>query len=203
MVKHGPSKTYMVSGALLTLSCFSLLAVGSIALSGCMGGGSAPSQEQKKEDPVTMQVIQLDELSSLGNKNADGQYLVAKVSIKNQSNQTIVLNPAEFSLQNITENEKERYSQPSEKTLGPQFARAYGDTEKDKILDVMPSNLYPRMELLRYLVFMVPSDARPDGYQITYTSSSAKVSVPLVSPGTTIVNDHRNEYQKSYQPSEP
>ena len=193
------------SGSLLALSCFGLLLAGSITVSGCAGGGGTPSAEQKKEEPVKMEVVQLDQLSTLADKTADGQFMVAKVNIKNTSNQTIVLRPTDFTLENITENEKERYSQPTEKTLGPQFARAYGPTEKDKILDVLPSNLYPRMELVRYFVFMVPSDAKPDGYQITYTSTapSAKVSVPLDTPGTTIINDNRNELQKSSQSTEP
>ncbi|MCE3236888.1 MAG: hypothetical protein K0Q50_3080 [Vampirovibrio sp.] len=187
------------ANSLLALSCFGILLASSVAFSGCAGGGGAPTAEQKQEEPVKMEVVQIDQLSTLADKAADGQFMVAKVSIKNTTNQTIILRPTDFTLENITENDKERYSQPSEKTLGPQFAKAYGPKEKDKVLDVLPSNLYPRMELVRYFVFMVPSDAKPDGYQITYTSTtpSAKVSVPLDTPGTTIINDNRNEFQRS------
>lgn len=192
------------SRSLLALSCFGLLLAGSVALSGCGGGGSQ-QQEEKKEDLLKMSVVQLDQFAKLDEKNADGQFMVAKVNIKNMSNQSLVLNPGDFNLENVTDNEKDRYSQPSEKNISNEFTKVYGDSEKDKIMDMFPSNLYPRMELVRYFVFMVPSDAKPEGYQITYTSTTppAKISVPLATPGTTTINDHRNESEKPAEPTEP
>ena len=136
----------------------------------------------------------------------DGQYLVARVSLKNPGNATIVLEPADFILENITKNEQERYSQPAEKGLASVFGRVYGRDLRERLMDNTSSNLYPRMQIERYFVFMVPSDAAVNGYQITY--KPANVSVPLVTSEATIINDHRieaspNDDSQSEQPSNP
>lgn len=175
--------------SLFTLSCFGLLAVGVVSLSGCAANQDAA--QEKKEPVLQMQVFQVDQLSRLGDKISDGQYVVAKVGLKNLSNKTITFTPENFKLENITENEKERYSQPAETGLSNDFAKDYGEVLKSKLMDFAPTNLYPRMELDRYFVFMVPSDAKITGYQITYTPE--KISTPLAVTGTTNINDHRNE----------
>jgi hypothetical protein len=192
------SKISNFSRSVLALSCFGLLLTG--ALSGCGGGSS--QQEEKKIELLKMDVSQLDQFSKLDDKTADGQFMVVKVNLKNLSNQTVVLTPSDFNLENITTEEKDRYSQPSEKNIGGPFSRVYGDSEKDKIMALNNANLYPRMELVRYFVFMLPSSAKPEAYQITYTSTTppTKVSVPLATPGSTTINDHRNESEKHAEP---
>jgi hypothetical protein len=176
---------------LFVLGCFGLLTVSGLVLSGCAGGSNVV-EEEKKEEVVSMTVTQLDQWSKLDDKIPDGQYLVAKVTFKNLSNQTLVMDPSEFALQNITDDEKERYSQPSERHLGNPFGVIYGEHLEEKLLDTAVVNLYPRMELERYFIFMVPSDAKTEGYQLTYVPK--KVSTPLVVTGITTIHDHRNSH---------
>jgi hypothetical protein len=192
--------------SILTLSCLGLLASSVVAFSGCAGGGSSAEKEEKKQDPLTMSVVQLDQLSRMDEKTADGQYLVARVSLKNNTNATIVLLPDDFSLQNITKNETERYSQPVEKGMSNAFGKVYGEALGTKVMDFEATNLYPRMQLERYFVFMVPSDSVLNGYQIAYKPSS--LSFPLVKPEVTIINDHRTEApaandNQPIQPNQP
>jgi hypothetical protein len=174
---------------LFALSCFGLLTVSGIVLSGCAGGNNV-AEEEAKEEVVSMAVTQLDQWSRLDDKIPDGQYLVAKVKFKNLSNQTLVMAPSEFALQNITDDEKDRYSQPSELYLSTPFGVIYGEHLTEKLIDTAEVNLYPRMELERYFIFMVPSNAEPEGYQLTYVPQ--KVSTPLVVTGITTIHDHRN-----------
>lgn len=182
MPKHYFSKS------LLAISCFGLLIGLGGMMSGCMG--AKKESAEKKEANIQMEVAQVDQRSHLGDKKPDGQFLIAKLYIKNMSNKSFVMQPTDFQLQNKTEDEKERYSQPAEKNLSLQFTEIYGKDLKDRLVDILPVNLYPRMELERYFVFMVPSDAKIDGYQITFVPE--KVSTPLVVTGTTVINDHRN-----------
>jgi hypothetical protein len=190
----------------LALSCLGLLTMGMVSFTGCKGGGDSSQDEQKKVAPLTMSVAQIDQVSKLGEKVPDGQYVVARVSLKNNSNATIVLEPANFALQNITKNDAERYSQPVEAGLTNEFAKDYGEALKSKVIDYESANLYPRMQIERYFVFMVPSDSAVNGYQITY--KPAEISIPLVTPEVTVINDHRTETtptndSQSAQPSNP
>jgi len=191
--------------SILLLGCLGLLVSGTVLLTGCAGGGSSSQQEAKKEPSLTMMVEQVDQRSTLGDRTADGQYLVAKIAIKNNTNNTIPLDPASFVLENITNNEKERYSQPAERGMTFPFGTVYGDELKSKVMDFDIPNLYPRMQIERYFVFMVPSDAEVNGYQITYKPEN--VSTPLANPEATI-NDQRNQStlpnaSQSEQPSKP
>jgi hypothetical protein len=148
---------------------------------------------------VQMQVVQLDQLTKLGKKTADGQYLVAKMMIKNVSNQPVSLDPSSFALEFIADKEKDRYTQAAEKGIGHDFSAAYGRETKEKLMD-WAVDINPRIELERFFVFMVPSDAKADEYQIVYSdpnNAANKINVPLVTPGTTVVNDHRSEYSSS------
>ncbi len=183
------------SKSVLALGCLGLMFIGGGLLSGCGGGGETTQKEEKKVAPMKMEVLQVDQLSSLGDKTPDGQYLVAKVTMKNMSNKTIDMDFPNFKLENITDKEEERYSQPAERQMGRYFKQTYGPELLDKLFDVGTTSLYPRMQLERYFVFMVPSDAKIDGYQITY--GPEKISAPLVVSGITQVNDHRNETSES------
>lgn len=190
LTNQNESKKASIATPLLALSCVGLLALGMVSFTGCGGGESSTSKEEgKKESLLKMSVVEVDQLSSLESKVPDGQYLVARVTMKNNSNETIVLDPTSFSLQNITDNEKDQYSQPAEKGLTNVFGKAYGVELKDKLMDYDSANLYPRMQIERYFVFMVPSDAMVNGYQITYKPT--KLSIPLITPEVTVINDHR------------
>jgi hypothetical protein len=181
-----------ILSALLPAFCLSMTACNTTP-----PGGKAPSTAVEAP-PLSLEVSQVDQRVRLGDKTPDGQYLVTKVTIKNLSNQSRILNPPDFLLQNQTENEKERYSQPAEKFLGFAFAREYGTDAKDKLVDIAPMNAYPRLQLERYFVFMVPADAKPDQYRIFYKPLS--LSAPLVS-GKTIIHDHR--YDNPVTPKSP
>ena len=152
-----------------------------------------------------MQVVQVDQLTQLANKTADGQFFVAKMTIKNVSNKPIELSPSQFALEYITDKETERYSQPTERRISRDFSTAYGKDAKEKLMDAS-TDINPRIELERFFVFMVPSDAKAKQYQIVYTTAkndNTKINVPLVTPRTTVVNDHRSEYATStpYDPA--
>jgi len=193
------------ASSILLVGCLGLLVFGSVLLTGCAGGGASSQQEAKKEPSLSMTVQQVDQRSTLGDRTPDGQYMVAKVAIKNNTNNTIPLDPASFVLENITSNEKERYSQPAERGMTFPFGAIYGDELKSKVMDYDIPNLYPRMQIERYFVFMVPSEAEVNGYQITYKPEN--VSTPLANPEATI-NDQRNQStlpnaSQSEQPSKP
>jgi len=175
-----------LSAGVIAAGCVGFLLTG--FLSGCAGSTSNTATDPK-EAPLKMNIVQVDQLAQLGDKVPDGQFLVAKTMIQNLSNQSMVLNPTDFVLENITKDEKQRYSQPAEKMLTVPFTKSYGDARKDKLMDLMPANLYPRLELERYFVFMVPADAKLNQYQLTY--KPAKVSAPMVTDAT-VVNDQRN-----------
>jgi hypothetical protein len=181
-------KKNSLSQSLFALSCFGLFVFSPVLLTGC--AGQKTENAEKKETAFTMQVVHIDQLGALEAKIPDGQYLVVKARLKNQGNKSLILAPTEFVLQNITDKEEERYSQPAETGLFNEFRTVYGEELKDKLVETTPVNLYPRMELERYFIFMVPSDAKIDGYQITHEPE--KVSAPLVVTGTTTINDHRN-----------
>jgi hypothetical protein len=199
------SNQLKISRPVVMLSCLGLLVSGLMAFTGC--NGTSSKQEEKKGPPILMSVEQIDQLAALDEKVPDGQYLVTKVAFHNNSNNSIVLQSGDFVLENITENEKERYSQPAERGMSSAFAKVYGKALKGKVMDFESANLYPRMEIERYFVFMVPSDAAVNGYQITY--KPAKISTPLVTSEATVINDNRNqqvlpnEQQQSAEPSRP
>lgn len=180
----------------LTASSLGLLLVVSLFLSAC-SGNNAGTSAHKENTTLQIDVVQIDSLAKLGDKVPDGQYMVVKTTIKNLSNQSMTLNPTDFALENITKDEKERYSQPAEKFLTFAFIKDYGQDSKDKLVDTTPMSLYPRLQLERYFVFMVPADVKPNQYQLTY--KPINVTTPLVS-GNTIINDHRNDSAVSGEP---
>lgn len=163
-----------------------LMPLGIMTLSACSGSSE---EDQKPKAPVmSMETVQVDQVSKLGNKIPDGQYLVTRVAFKNLDTKSRVLDPSDFALQNETEDEKLRYSQPCERLLSNAFMTDYGQENRDKLIDMAPVNAYPQLPLERYFVFMVPADASPKQYRIFYKPLS--LAAPLVS-GKTILNDNR------------
>ncbi len=182
-----------LSSFVLGIASFGLLLVGGLAFSGCFP--SSKNQAEQKEQLFKMEVVQVDQALRIADKLADGQFLVVKIVMKNLSNKTLVVEPADFTLENITDDEKERYSQPPERAMVSHLVKAYGKAHKDRFMDLKPTNLYPRLQVERYFVFMVPGDARLDQYQMTYAphaNAAAKASIPLVT-NTSVINDHRND----------
>ncbi len=170
-----------------------LLAGGAMSLSACGSGrddASGDGGEDSLAKTMDFSVTQVDEWSKLGEKQPDGQYIVVKAKFGNKGNKTIELDPKDFNLQNITKNEKDQYSQPAETNVGYGFGTQYGaDVRDNKLMTGDATKLYPRLQLERYFVFMVPADAKPNQYQITY--KPGKMSTPLVS-GSVTVNDNRH-----------
>lgn len=179
------------SARLIATSCAGLLLMGTVSLLAGCGGGA--SQETKKEEaPVKMAISQIDQVLHIGDKIADGQYWVIRGSMENTSTKSLVLQPTEFFLQNITDKPEEQFSQPAEKFMTQEFQKDFGKHLKDKLMDFNPTNLYPRLQVERYFVFMVPVDAKPDEYQLLYKGNQLTVTAPLVTP-ETLINDRRND----------
>jgi len=180
---------------LLSFMALSVMALGSVtALSGCGGGEEKPVE---KKDPIlSMDILDLDQRANLGGKIPDGQYLILKTEMKNLSNKEVMVIPSDFQLQNITDKESERYSQPSEKYMSMPFTMVYGNDLREKLVDTSPISAYPRLKLERYFVFMIPSDARPEQYQLT--NKTLELTIPLVS-GKTTVHDHRYDQPATQQ----
>jgi hypothetical protein len=160
----------------------------STLISACGGGDEDAAKKLKAPPQLSVDVLQTDQTLSLGSKTPDGQYLILRTQIKNLGNKPLLLLPADFMLQNITDKDAERYSQPAEKFMGMPFSATYGNALRDKLVDTAPINAYPRLQLERYFVFMVPVEARPKQYQLLY--KPFELASPLVS-GKTIVHDNR------------
>lgn len=162
---------------------FSVLLVGLVVL---LAGCAAPQQQQTVEDiPDTalLRVAQVDQYTRLGDKRADGQYVVVLVQLKNVSKQVLTITPNDWKLQNITENEADRYSIPPERGMTTGFTKVYGKEVQDKIIDFGSFNVNPQVDIQRYLVFSLPQDASLDGYELVYTPGGAGGAVPTFGGG--------------------
>ena len=178
---------FVMTNYTIRLTSVLLLGIGGIFISACTMPSASTKDDQKKPT-LSIETLQVDQRAKLGNKIPDGQYLVTKVLMKNLSNDSLNLDPNGFQLQNITDNEKDRYSQPSEKSLSFAFVTDYSSSLRDKLVDTAPVKAYPRLQLERYFVFMVPEDAKPDQYRIFY--KPLNINTPLVS-GKTLIHDYR------------
>ena len=89
-------------------------------LSGCADPNAAGTQG-KEEVPLELKVKRLDQYTKFGGKRADGQYVLAQLSIKNDGVETMTMAPTEFFLQNITDDPAEQYTQAAEKFMMPSF----------------------------------------------------------------------------------
>jgi hypothetical protein len=139
-----------------------------------------------------MMVSELYQQNKLDDRVADGQYVVAKFSLNNNTNKTMVVNPGDLMLQNKTTQEAERYTQPAEKGFTTPFNKVFEEAYKNKLLDFTPINLYPRLKLERFIIFMLPLDADVSGYEIIHVPT--KTSVPLSISGTTLIHDNRETH---------
>ena len=164
-----------------------------LALTGCGGGSNVAVQ--KKTDappPIDLHVVKVEEYTHLGSKVPDGQYVVVTFHIKNNSNDTQFLPPANFVIENITDKKEDQYTQHSEPQMTGPFTQVYGSENRDKLLDSTPSTVHPRMEVERYIVYMLPADAPLDTYEIYYKDKTFELKTPLISSDTEVI-DHRIE----------
>lgn len=172
---------------LMAVVCFGLLLASPVLLSGCLGGGSSSEEEKPKEK---IDVLQVDQRTQLGDKHADGQFVIVKFAVKNLTTDTLQLKPEDFVLENITQDEKDKYQIPLEKSMTWAFGKEYGTEIQDRMLDFTPVNVNPKMEVERYVSFTLPTDADLSKFQLTF--KPGKLSVPLQGDKVQI-NDHRND----------
>lgn len=172
-------------------------------------GCAAPQQTQQTTeelpDIVEMRVVQVDQYTRLGDKKADGQYVVARIMLKNVSSESIMMSPAQWKLKNVAGPEEDQYSQPPERGMTPGFVKVYGAENKDKVVDYAASTIHPQLEVERYLVFLLPRNATLEDYVLVYTPPGGGGASPFGGGGAagkkpgearlagpdSLVNDYR------------
>jgi hypothetical protein len=176
-----------------------------VLLSGC--GAQQPVEQAEAPPVLLMEVTQLDQYDRIGKKPADGQFVLATVSLTNQTQKDFTVMPAEFVLQNITDIPEEQFSQGVEQQMGPHFRAQFGEEQSNKLMDFQGALLHPKNKVTRYLIYSLPKDAKLKDYEIYYKSAGAaggmfgggaqttarKITAPLVGTNT-IVNDNRTEF---------
>lgn len=183
------SKRAVASAVLLLL--VAIILPGAL-LSGCGQSSKSKKEVTQAESPLLLTVTEVHQQKRIGDRNADGQYVIAKLQISNNSNETIVLKPEELILQNKTSKEEERYTQPAERGLTFVFNKAFGAEYKGKLLDFSPVNLYPRLNMERFLIFMLPLKA--DAYDYEIVHKPTETVIPLATSGKTLIHDNRNAH---------
>jgi len=166
-----------------------------LSLSGCssegglaMGGGEA---KEEAPPPLEMTVSQVDQMTRLGRKTADGQYVVLRAVFANVSNAAITVTPESLVLQNITDNEKERFSFPPERFLGSEFRYQYGRDKQDRLLEKQVLTVNPQIKAERYVIYQLPLNGDVADYQLYY--GPYEVSAPVITPDTEQTD--RREYR--------
>jgi hypothetical protein len=184
-------------------SAFALLGVMVMAMLILLTSCAAPADDKtKKKDPtVAMVANKIDQYTKMGDKVADGQYILVTLQIKNLSNKTVTVKASDLSIEPITDVVEEQYSQAPEKGMTLALTKMMGMGVREKIFDYMDTSVNPRLQVERYVVFMLPKDAHLEKYRISYKPAASgglmgpapeveKVSVDLVS-ADTVVTDHR------------
>jgi hypothetical protein len=170
-----------------------------ILITGC--AQPADDKTKKKDPTVAMVANKVDQYAKLGDRTADGQYLLVTLQIKNLSNKTIVIKASDISIEPITDVVEEQYSQAPEKGMTIHLTKMMGMGVREKIFDYLDTSVNPRLQVERYAVFMLPKDAHLEKYRISYKPAATgglmgpapeveKISVDLVS-AETVVTDHR------------
>ncbi|MGE0199388.1 MAG: hypothetical protein AB7P76_00315 [Candidatus Melainabacteria bacterium] len=161
---------------------------------GCSGeGGMAMGGETKEEGPPPLEITvpQVDQMTRLGRTTADGQYVVIRAVFANVSNKAITISPPELVLQNITDNEKERFSFPPERFLGSDFRYQYGRDKQDRLIEKQDLTVNPQIRAERYVIYQLPLNGDVADYQLYY--GPYKVSAPVITPDTEQTD--RREYR--------
>lgn len=192
------SNQLMKAAACLVLG-FTIPMLGTMALSGCTGNKPQASQENTDFDLKVLEVRQLDRL---GKKMADGQYLVLTLGIRNNTpaDRSIAYNAMQLVFEDKQSGES--YSQPPEASAKLDFLKAYGLQEAEKLLKGPEEVFHPKVEAIRYLVFMVPQDAKLNQYTVQFKPVPAAafvggggaainltpISIPVVTSQTKLVD---------------
>ena len=164
--------------ALITMISMPLLLVA------CGGKPATPTATPTLQVAVT----QADQYKQLGSKIPDGQYVVLKLNLQNSATEGLNVTPGDFQIEKVSANASDKYTQKNETGLSSPFTTLYGMENRDKLLESSVSMVYPKRDVQRYIIYMLPSDADLSSFRLIY--SPMGVSVPLVST-TTVVSDHR------------
>lgn len=148
--------------------------------------GNAPVDPETV--PLKFSVPQIEQYTRLGKKTADGQFIVVKVHIQNTGVKAETVKPADLMLTNVTDKEEEKYTQNLEAGMSPFFAQEYGPENRDRILENAPVNINPRIQVDRYIVFMLPSHTQLDKYRLLYKPYN--LEIPLITE-VTVLEDRR------------
>ena len=167
------------SRSVLGLTSMLALGVSSVMF---LGGCAPPAQQQTTADLppyAELRVLEIDQLSKLDTKTADGQFVVTKLSFKNISKEDLGFNSTDLKIRYMPEDSdvKDQYSQGIEPGLKPDFGKAYPADAKDKMLDPgLRTNVHPNLTVERYALFLLPTEARLDDYKVIYTPPAAAAS---------------------------
>jgi hypothetical protein len=200
---------YSWVGVLLALVVLMpLVWVGGSGCGAAPANGTAPTDAEKKPT-FDATVSTVEQLNQLGDKRADGQFVVAKVSLANQSASDRVITFAHITLALQPEDQaKPTYTQPPEMGANVMIMKAYGVQEGDKVLKSPAETFHPQVKAQRYCVFLLPSDANLADYRIIWTPPAAAATggfaglasgaqdkvasvgfeIPLVGPQTKVVD---------------
>lgn len=175
---------------------FSLMTLlGMSVLSGC---AASPPPEVKQEAPPPMDLLisQIDQVTKIDKKLADGQFVIIQANFMDKTTKPIILSKDDIVLETATDDQANYYTQPLETGLSFAFGTDYGKDLQDRVLGTAGLTIYPKIETLRYLIFMLPAEADLSQYNllVKLKGEPPSIKVPLVSASTSI-NDRRHEQQ--------
>ena len=201
-----------VSSAIVT----SLVLSSPLVLTGCLNGGAKQSTEGLVNKDFSMLVREIYQQENLGKLAADGQFVIMKISIKNNTPQTREMKNDEFTLEYYEENDTGKrattptYIQKPEAKLKGEFTQEFGPSASKKLISPSGDDIHPRIETMRYFIFSLPKNADFDDYKLTWTptkkgnlaalsdkgskngpASKVPISINIINPEHTEVRDRR------------
>lgn len=159
--------------ALLGLG-LSLLMVPLLTLGSCAGGGASPtatSATEGQKSTFDVKVAEVRQYSELGDKRADGQYILVRLNLTNQTDgdRSIAYETVTLALQPEGQ-AKPTYQQPQE--LGANILlikdKSFGLRESERIFKAPADTFHPQVETQRYSMFVVPADADLSQYHLRW-----------------------------------
>lgn len=201
----------------LTLSVV-LLSGAPFTLTGCFGGKKQQSLEGLENKDVSILVRDIYQMDKMGKLAADGQLVIMKVSMVNNTSVDKEVKLEEFALHYYEENElgerpkEPTYIQHPEKQLKGEFTETFGQTASKKLMSTSAEAIHPRIETNRYFVFSLPKRADFEDYKFVWTppkkgnlaslggkggkdspASKVPITVDLVDPQLTKIHDNREQ----------
>jgi hypothetical protein len=200
----------LVSVVGMLLAVMVALPLALVTGSGCGTGPAASSKTDADTKPTfEASVASVEQYNQLGDKRADGQFVVAKLSLTNQTASDRVITFAHVSLALHPEDQaKPTYTQPPEQGANVMIMKAYSVQEGDKVLKSPSETFHPQVKAQRYCVFLLPTDADLADYRIVWsppavataggfagladkgkdTTPSVGFEIPLVGPQTKVLD---------------